>query len=331
MDPRERMLRLLGLLQTGRRWPAADLARAIEVSPRTLRRDLDHLREIGYPVESTRGPAGSYRLVSGRALPPLILDDEEAVATMLGLTLAAAGSAGPGIDTDVAARAQAKLERVLPDRVRHRTAALLTAMEVAAAGAADDRPHPLLPIADAIVGRRRLAFAYPRSAGAVSREVEPARLVHLQRRWYLFAWDTGRADWRTFRLDRIDGAPEPRGVFLPRPLPAEDLASHLRERFRGAPERRVSLLLRASAEEAASRLHRVDGALAPLADGACRYTAFVDSFEWLGMVLLLSDLEFTVESPPEFSDYLARHAARWLRAGQAPRPRGPRSTGEPST
>lgn len=311
--PRERMLRLLSLLQTGRRWAAGELAAALGAPPRTLRRDIEQLRALGYPVESVRGPGGYYRLVAGAALPPLMLEDDEAIATALGLRLAAAGG------TEAADRAAAKLRRVLPAPLRRRTDELLAAVEVGAPGHPQPSPETLGDLAAAIAARRRVVLDHSGPRGSSRRTVDPFRLVRLRQRWYLFGWDLDRRDWRTFRLDRIAG-PRPTGdVFPPRDLPADDLAEHLRRRFRAPSAHQVVLVLHADARDAAARLHRVDGTLHPLDDGRCRYTADVDSYEWLATVLVLTDLEFTVEEPAGFAGYLAATAERLLRgAGRVP-------------
>ncbi|MFC4061348.1 helix-turn-helix transcriptional regulator [Planomonospora corallina] len=317
--PRERMLRLLSLLQTGRRWPAGELASAVDATPRTLRRDIEHLRDLGYPVESARGPGGHYRLVAGAALPPLMLEDDEAIAAVLGLKLAAAGGAGLDFATEAAERAAAKLRRILPAPLRRRTDEILTAVEIGATGHPQPSPALLGEFAAAIAAHRRVVFGHAGERGPSRRTVEPHRLVRLRKRWYLFAWDLDRHDWRAFRLDRIDGPRTTDDVFRPRALPADDLAAHLRDRFRGPAAHQVVLTLHADARDAAARLHRVDGTLHPVDDRRCRYIADVDSYEWLATVLVLAGLEFTVDRPDAFGEYLARAAHRLLRAtGRGP-------------
>ncbi|AXE38021.1 helix-turn-helix transcriptional regulator [Acidipropionibacterium virtanenii] len=312
--PRERMLRLLSLLQTGRQWPAADLARATATTPRTLRRDIGFLRELGYPVQSARGPGGHYRLVAGRALPPLMLEDDEAIATVLGLRLAAAGGAGSGATAEAAGRAADKLRRLLPPRLRRTTDELLDAVEISATSVALPAPALLATLTRAASRSTTVSFGYESRTGTAEREVGPVRLLRLKQRWYLFAWDLDRHDWRTFRLDRIIGDPEEGGPLPRRPLPAEDLQTYLREHFRGVPELTVVLTLHAGATDAASRLYRVDGTLEPLGDDSCRYVAHVDSYQWLTVVLTLSDVDFTVESPEDYRKYLSRHASRLMDA-----------------
>jgi len=306
------MLRLLSLLQTGRAWPAAELATAMEVPPRTLRRDIDHLRGLGYPVESSRGPGGNYRLVAGAALPPLMLEHDEAIATVLGLRLAAAGGTGIDLTAESADRAAAKLRRVLPPALRRRTDAMLAAVEFGSGEQPRVTTGVLDVLAAAIAARRCLEFAYTAKDGPSSRTVEPMRLVQLGRRWYLYAWDLDRRDWRSFRLDRIASPKTTEVAFEPRELPIDDVAGHLQERFQSHKSLRITLTLDVGAGEAAARLHRVDGSFEALGEDRCRYVAYVDSFEWLAVVLTLTEIGFTVEDPPEFADHLARIGRRFL-------------------
>ena len=304
--PRERMLRLLSLLQSGRRWSSAGLAAAMDATPRTLRRDIEHLREMGYPVESARGPGGHYRPVAGAALPPLMLEDDEAVAVVLGLRLAAAGGAGLDFQAEAADRAVAKLRRVLPAPLRRRADEIRTAVDVGAAGHPQPGTEVFRALASAITAEREIVFDHSRDGRSSPRTAEPYRLVRVRRRWYLFAWDLDRRDWRSFRLDRI-GAPRATG--LARPVGSA---------ARSTPAHRVILTLHTDARDAATRLHRVDGTLQPLGEHSCRYTARVDSYEWLVTVLVLAGIEFTVEEPGAFAAYLAEAAHRLLRAAGPP-------------
>ncbi|WP_265442691.1 helix-turn-helix transcriptional regulator [Flexivirga meconopsidis] len=316
--PGERMLRLLSLLQSGRHWSAADLARAMDVPTRTLRRDIGQLRAMGYPVESTRGPGGHYRLIAGASLPPLMLDDDEAVAAVLGLQLAAAGATGIESAADAADRAGEKLRRVLPASLRRRTDDVFTAVEFAPAGQPQTHTAVLNTLAHAISVNRTTRFAYRAASGVITqREVEPIRLVQLRGRWYLFAWDRDRGDWRNFRLDRVAEARTLAETFTPRSLPSEDLPAYLRGRFFGPSNVRVVLVLGTDVRDAVSRLHRVDGTLEAIDDQCCRYTALVDSFEWLVTVLIMTDLDFTVLEPDEFREFLRRTAHR-LEAATSP-------------
>src|SRR5881227_2774711 len=218
-----RLLELLSLLQGRRDWPGGELAERLEVSGRTVRRDVERLRGLGYPVESLTGPAGGYRLRAGAAMPPLLLDDDEAIAIAVGLRTAARASV-TGIE-ETAVRALVKLEQVLPAHLRRRVAALGSATFTLPVGGPTVEPQHLTVIAAACRDSECLRFGYRRRDGTDSqREVEPHSLVNLGRRWYLAAWDRERQDWRTFRVDRL-ARPASTGVrFSPRTLPARDAA-----------------------------------------------------------------------------------------------------------
>src|SRR6476619_2562447 len=214
-----RLLKLLSLLQTRRDWTGDELARRLEVSGRTIRRDIERLRELGYPVDALTGPSGGYRLHAGTAMPPLLLDDDEAVAIAVGLRTAARASV-TGIE-ETSIRALVKLEQVLPSHLRRRVNALgavTTTLSYEGGPTAD--PQVLTLLAAACRDRERLRFGYQAREGERSRrEAEPHSLVNVGRRWYLVAWDCGRKDWRTFRVDRLT-RPHASGRFQPRELPA---------------------------------------------------------------------------------------------------------------
>src|SRR6266536_2500149 len=216
-----RLLELLSLLQGRRDWPGDELASRLEVSGRTVRRDIERLRRLGYPVESLTGPAGGYRLRAGSAMPPLLLDDDEAIAIAVGLRTAA-GASVTGIE-ESAIRALVKLEQVLPAHLRRRVAALGSATVVPPPGGPTVDPQQLTTIAAACRDCECLRFDYAsRDGTATRREVEPHALVNRGRRWYLVAWDRQRGVWRTFRVDRLERA-EPTGPrFTARSLPAAD-------------------------------------------------------------------------------------------------------------
>lgn len=224
-NPTSRALQLLSLLQTHRFWPCAELADRLGVTERTVRRDLDRLRDIGYPVDSTSGRYGGYRLATGTHVPPLILDDEEAVAVAIGLRHAAEAAIS-GIE-ETSLRALAKIEALLPHRLRRRVSALHSSVASLRRAVDDDVIHPesLSVFAAACRDHEHVRFDYRRIQGeSSSRHVEPHQLVTAGRRWYLVAWDGDRRDWRTFRLDRIR---EPRPVgnhFTPRMIPGGDAA-----------------------------------------------------------------------------------------------------------
>src|SRR5689334_4930114 len=216
-----RLLDLLSLLQARREWPGAELAERLEVSGRTIRRDVERLRALGYPVRSLTGPAGGYALRAGTAMPPLLLDEDEAIAIAVGLRTAARASV-TGIE-ETSIRALVKLEQVLPAHLARRVAALSSATVAAPSPGPTVDPQHLTAIAAACRDLECLRFGYrSRDGAATRREVEPHALVNLGRRWYLAAWDRGRGDWRSFRVDRIE-RPAVSGVrFSARPLPAGD-------------------------------------------------------------------------------------------------------------
>jgi predicted DNA-binding transcriptional regulator YafY len=228
LETSARLLRLLSLLQAHREWSGADLADRLGVTPRTVRRDVDRLRELGYPVNASPGTGGGYQLGAGAELPPLLLDDEEAVAVAVGLRQAA----GQGIEGigETSVRALAKLEQVLPHRLRRRVGALtaFTVPMLRGPQASVVDPGVLTELANACRDCERVRFEYLDHGGSPTRRtVEPHRLVCSERRWYLFAWDVDRDDWRTFRVDRITPRPPHGPRFTPRTPPAGDLAAHV--------------------------------------------------------------------------------------------------------
>ncbi|WP_327149800.1 helix-turn-helix transcriptional regulator [Nocardia sp. NBC_01329] len=313
-DPSTRTLELLSLLQSGRSWPATELAARLDISPRTLRRDLDRLRTLGYPVSSTRGPGGNYRLVAGRAMPPLLFTDDEAAATVVGLRIAAltlTGRAG-----DAAEGALRTLERVVPTRLRARIQALTAATEVTshAPGSLDLRTVQLLATAAHL--HQDVRFGYTsRSRKHTERRVEPNRQVLLGHRWYLLGWDRDRADWRTYRIDRIDALTLPGTTFTPRELPAthpvsfvQDSARFPRTRHRGVVSFAAPLAV------VADRLIADAGSLEAIDDTSCRYTAGTDSWEWLSVTLATVGVPYTIEGPDELISYSRKLAARIARA-----------------
>ena len=231
-----RLLKLLSLLQARRDWPGNELAQRLGVSGRTIRRDVERLRDLGYPVDATTGPAGGYSLHAGTAMPPLLLDDDEAVAIAVGLRTAA-GASVTGIE-ETAIRALVKLEQVLPSHLRRRVNALGSVLATLPASGPTVDPQALTTIATACRDRERLRFAYRSREGEESRRrVEPHSLVNLGRRWYLVAWDCDREGWRTFRLDRLERPAPAGGRFEPRTLPAKDPAAFVTAGLRSAPSR----------------------------------------------------------------------------------------------
>ncbi|MFQ6141711.1 helix-turn-helix transcriptional regulator [Streptomyces seoulensis] len=324
-DTPARLLQLLSLLQTPREWPGGELAERLGVSRRTVRRDVDRLRELGYPVQATMGADGGYRLVAGKAMPPLVLDDEEAVAIAVGLR-AGAGHAIEGVD-EASVRALAKLEQVLPARLRHRVTTLQAATTPLTSGdGASVAPETLTVMASAVAGRERLRFAYRAGDGAGTRRTtEPYRLVSTGRRWYLVAYDLDRADWRTFRVDRVSEPFATGARFAPRELPTGSAAEYLR---RSVYRRRqetypVGVTFAAPAEVVAARLPAWFGTPEPLADGRCRLRASLgDQPEWVAMRLALLGCDFTVHEPAELVRCVRELGARLSRAGAAGSPSG---------
>lgn len=313
-DTPARLLSLLSLLQTPREWPGSELAERLRVSSRTIRRDIERLRELGYPVEATLGAEGGYRLVAGAAMPPLLLDDEEAVAIAVGLR-AGAGHAIEGVE-EASVRALAKLEQVLPSRLRYRVGALQSATIALTRGdGASVDPRTLTTMASAVAGPERLRFAYRARDGAESRRlVEPYRLVSTGSRWYLVAYDMEREDWRTFRVDRVAEAFATGARFAPRELPMDaqefvrrGLGSH------GAQTYAVEVAFEAGAAELPEWLR---AAAAP--GGGTPTVARFDSRdapEWLAARLALTGLPFTVREPSSLAEAARLLGARLSGAG----------------
>jgi predicted DNA-binding transcriptional regulator YafY len=312
-----RLLQLLSLLQGRRDWPGNELADRLEVSGRTIRRDIERLRGLGYPVESLTGPAGGYRLSAGAAMPPLLVDDEEAIAVAVGLR-AAAGAAVSGIE-ETAVRALVKLEQVLPAHLRRRVSALGQATFTLPVGGPRVEPQHLTAIAAACRDFERLRFGYTSRVGTDSRrEVEPHALVNHGRRWYLVAWDRGREDWRTFRVDRMS-KPAPTGLrFAPRALPAKNAAAFVAHSISSAPNRFEALVtLHARAEEIASRTPLCSwGTVEPAGTNTCRYRTGDDDLRWLALRLAMLDVDFEVHEPPELVEHFRTLAQRLRRAAR---------------
>ncbi|RJK96162.1 YafY family transcriptional regulator [Vallicoccus soli] len=301
------MLQLLSLLQTHRYWPGTELADRLEVSPRTLRRDVDRLRGLGYPVRSERGSGGGYQLQAGAALPPLLLDDEEAVAIAVGLATAAGGSVA-GIE-ESAVRALAKVVQVMPPRLRRRADALRSATSTLVPSGPTVDAAALTALAQACRDAERVRFAYePRGRPAAARHVEPHRLVALGRRWYLLAWDVERHDWRSFRVDRLRD-PLPTGArFRPREVPGGDPAAFVRASFDALPTRYdVRVLVRAPGDEVRRAVSRW-GQVEDVDAGSCRVRMGVDDLQWPLMLLAGVGAPFTVEGPDELTALVGRTA-----------------------
>lgn len=306
-NPTGRALELLSLLQTHRFWTGAELCDRLDVSARTLRRDVDRLRSLGYPVDATTGVAGGYRLAAGAHLPPLLLDDDEAVAIAVGLR-AAASSSVAGIE-ETSVRAIAKLDQVLPDRLRRRVGAVHANVVPLrwgpASGVVD--PDALATLSIACRDHEQVRFDYERADGEVgARLVEPHQLVSGGRRWYLVAFDVRRDDWRTFRVDRMT-TPSLAGVrFRERELPAEDAAAFIEQSF-GAwrAERSVSVdvVVAGPAQAVTANVSWLGGVVTPVEKSSCRVTLVGEDATWLavGMACLATefDVRLAADAPAE--------------------------------
>jgi len=308
LETSARLLRLLSLLQAPREWTGSELAGRLGVSPRTVRNDVDKLRELGYPVLATRGPAGGYRLGAGAAMPPLLLDDEEAVAVAVGLRTAAVGAIA-GIE-EASLRALARL-RARVGGLR----SIITPVPFASAAPAVD-PDVLTAVAAACRAKERLRFSYLSHDRSVSdREAEPYQLVNWGRRWYLVAFDVGRSDWRTFRVDRITPRAPGGGRFTPRPLPAADVADWVARRVAtGAWQYRARVTVFAPAEAVSERIGPYVGTVTPVSGESCTLDTGSDSLATMAVYLGFLGWDFRVDAPPELADEVRALAERYQRA-----------------
>ncbi|MEU0791626.1 WYL domain-containing protein [Amycolatopsis sp. NPDC005961] len=300
-----RLLRLLALLQMHRDWSGTELASRLDVTTRTVRRDVDRLRELGYPVHAVLGPVGGYRLGAGAELPPLLLDDDEAVAVTIALHTSGSGEAS--------LRASSKLSRVLPSRLRNRVAALEASMLALPSRGPVVDPAVLTAVSAAIRAAETLRFDYVDHAGSVSRRaVEPHRLVSWGRRWYLVGWDTARGDWRTLRADRVSLRTPNGPRFTHRDPPDGDLTAYLtRTMGREMWPLRCSLRIHAPASEVAGR---VEGEVTAIDARTCRLELASDSYDIVAFVVGMLDVAFEVESPPELAERLRVLSARYAEA-----------------
>jgi predicted DNA-binding transcriptional regulator YafY len=313
-DTPSRLLELLSLLQARRDWPGGELADRLGVSARTIRRDIGRLRGLGYPVESVPGPTGCYRLRAGTAMPPLLLDEDEAIAIAVGLRTAARASV-TGIE-ETSVRALVKLEQVLPAHLRRRVAALGSATVVATATGPTVDPQHLTTIAAACRDSECLRFDYRSRDGAESRrEVEPHSLVNHWRRWYLVGWDRDRAAWRTFRVDRLN-RPASTGVrFAARRLPAEDAAAYVEQNIAGAGHRyEARVTVHAPIEEIQQRLPHLPGSLQQIDATRCTYRTSDIDLEWLAIRIAMLGADIEVHEPAELLAHLDALARRLTRA-----------------
>ncbi|MFI5679455.1 helix-turn-helix transcriptional regulator [Streptomyces cellulosae] len=339
-----RLLSLLSLLQARRDWPGALLAERMEVSPRTVRRDVDRLRELGYPVVAFKGPDGGYRLDAGTELPPLLFDDEQAVA--LAVALQVATTSGAGIE-EAAARALTTVRQVMPARLRHR----IDTLQVTAVERAATRPSPrvdttvLMALSAAVHAREGLRFDYgsPPGTGAGApaayppRRVQPHHLVTWSGRWYLVAWDLDREDWRIFRADRITPRVPTGPRFTPREVPGGDVAAFVAARFRGSDGSggsgdwpcRGEVILDLPAVAVSRHAH--DGLVEELGPNRCRLV--LGSWSWPGLAAAIGmfDADIEVVGPPELKaafGHLARRYADAARDTPAAPPHGEPAVGD---
>ena len=314
LETSARLLRLLSLFQAQRYWSGAELSERLEVTARTLRRDVDKLRSLGYPVNSTSGTAGGYQLGAGATLPPLLLDDEEAVAVAVGLRTAASGTV-TGME-EASVRALAKVQQVLPARLRRRITALQSFIEPLAYTGPAVNAEILTLIAGACRDCEKLRFRYHARDGAESqREVEPHRLVHTGRRWYLAAWDVDRNNWRTFRVDRIQERPATGQRFLARKPPDGDFVAYVARSVSAMTDSyRAEIFFHAPLEKAAERIPPAAGTLEPVDEHTCVLRMGASSLEMLAVYLASTGFEFEVREPPELIERMRALAERLGRA-----------------
>ncbi|MDF3293095.1 helix-turn-helix transcriptional regulator [Streptomyces silvisoli] len=318
-----RLLSLLSLLQARRDWPGQLLAERLEVSARTVRRDVDRLRELGYPILTIKGPDGGYRLGAGTQLPPLLFDDDQAVA--LSVALQTAATTGAGIE-EAAARALSTIRQVMPTRLRHR----VDALQVTAVERPGTRPHPqvdpqvLVTLSSAVRDHEVLRFDYtPASpseaadadpAAIPPRQVQPHHLVHWGGRWYLVAWDLQRGDWRTFRVDRISPRTPTGPRFTPRELPGGEVADFVVGRFQGSGgwPCRGEVVLGLPAHVVSTYSH--DGVVEELGPDQCRLILGAWSWPALAAIIGKFDADIQVIGPTKLKDAFAHLARRYAKA-----------------
>lgn len=324
----ERLLSLLSLLQARRDWPGALLAERLDISPRTVRRDVDRLRELGYPIAAIKGPDGGYRLDAGSELPPLLFDDGQAIAIAVALQSATSNAAG--IEED-AVRALNTIRQVMPSRLRHR----IDSLEVTAVQRPSIRPDArvgndvLITLGATIHAREILRFGYasPRDTEGDGRprRVEPHHLVTWGGRWYLVGWDLERDAWRTYRADRITPRIPTGPRFEPRAIPGGDVSTFVAATFRGGDPAtggdwpcRGQVIVQLPAAEVST--HAPDGIVEPLGPDRCRLTQ--GSWSWTALAASIGrfDADFEIVGPLELEQAAARLAGRYARAAQLAAP-----------
>lgn len=315
LETSARLLQLLSLLQMRREWTGSALAARMSVTERTVRRDIDKLRNLGYPINASPGVAGGYQLGAGAQLPPLLLDDDEALAVALGLSAVTASPVSGVAEASV--RALTKLEQVLPSRLRPKFTMLKNAVTTLSSPRTVVNPETLTSVSAAISDRRVVAFRYAKPDSESSRRLaEPYGLVDTGHRWYLVAWDLGRQDWRTFRVDRFESVPSARERFTPRPLPQKDLATYVQRSITRSPYRydvvvRIFAPLQTVAE-------RIPPQVAELTDdgGTTVLRSGFDSLDYPLMQLASMGFEFEIIQPAEFKDRALELAGKLAKAGR---------------
>ncbi len=316
LDTSARLLRLLSLLQTHRDWSGPELADRLGITERTVRRDVDRVRQLGYPVHATPGSGGGYRLGTGAVLPPLLLTDEEAVAIAVGLR--SATLAGLSGIQESAVQALAKLEQLLPSRLRHRVHTLQsTIVPLSGPGPTADI-DVLLAVASAVRDQQQLRADYRTHGDTRTRRVlEPHRIVHAGRRWYLVAWDVERADWRTFRLDRLSPRTPTGPRFTPRQAPEPDVARYTsRGISTDAYRYRCRLTVMAPADVIADRIGPTIGVITPMDEASCELITGSDSLDEVALYVGLLGHDILIHEPTELREHIAVLAARLARATQ---------------
>jgi predicted DNA-binding transcriptional regulator YafY len=312
----ERVLRLLSLLQRRPSWTADELAAELGVTDRSVRRDVERLRALGYPVHATAGVGGGYQLGAGTRLPPLLFDDDEAIATAVSLRLASGGTvAGAG---EAALRALAKLDQVMPPRLRAEVRAVHGATDTLVGPAAEVDADVLVTIARACRDATRVRFRYAgRTGDERERTVEPLRMVATARRWYLMAWDVERDDWRTFRLDRMRDVTATTWRFRTRAHP--DPVAYVQRAVTESPYRYVARVrLHARAEQVRELVPPQVGRVEDDRDGTCVLVAGGDRLDWLAIHVAALGFRAEVLAPPELREAAARLAGQLSAMAAAP-------------
>ncbi|WP_330180764.1 WYL domain-containing protein [Nocardia sp. NBC_01503] len=308
----ERVLNLLGLLQQRQVWTGPELAGRLGVTPRTVRRDVERLRALGYPVHASQGVGGGYQLGSGQDLPPLLLDDDEAIVTAVALLIGAGGAvAGVG---DAALRALTKLDRVLPSRLRHEVRTLAGAVESFDGGRTPVDPGTLMALARACRDELEVGFDYPSADTLTRRRVEPYRLVASDRRWYLFAYDLDRADWRSFRVDRMTAVSARTWRFRARPTP--DPVAYVQESVAsGVYAKQARFLVHAQAAAVRAQIPAAAAVVRPRGKGKCEVLSGATDLDAVLFHVLRLGHDFEVLDPPDLAARCHLLAAKLDAAG----------------